>query len=88
MKSWRSFRNPVEEGCEPGMRTQSFRCVEFFRQFSFAQRRVDFVVADLMDEACRPTFSASKFWHQMMLALLGFRGDRAQAKGTNRIAHV
>ncbi len=69
------------------MRPQRLCGVELPRQFGLGQRRVDFVMADLMDQDARAFRAALQFRDQVMLRLPDIRRDRAQAERTDRIAH-
>ncbi len=52
-----------------------------------SQGRVDFVVADLMQQNGFATLSASQFRNQVMLALLGIWRDWPVAQGADRVGH-
>ena len=53
------------------MRAELFRRSVIARQLRLRQRRVDFVMADLMDEDRRPALSAFQLRHEMMKRLFG-----------------
>ena len=57
------------------------------RQFRLAQRGMDFVVANLVQQHERAAFAASEFRDQMVLTLLDLRGYRSIAQRTDRVAH-
>lgn len=69
------------------MPPECFGRVEDLRQFGLAQRRVDLIVTDLMDQNGFTTFTASQPRDQVMATLSRLRRDRAQTERTNRICH-
>ena len=63
-------------------------CVKVPRQFRLCQRRMDLVVANLMQQDHRSAFPTFQLGHQMVQALLGLRRNRAVTKGANRVIHL
>ena len=57
------------------------------RQFGFAERGVDLVVADLVQKHGRPTFAAPEFRDKMVQALRHVRRNGAVAERADGIAH-
>ena len=49
------------------------------RQLGLAERRVNFIMANLMHQNDRPALAALQLGRQVMQALLGIRRDRAMA---------
>ena len=62
------------------MRTQGFGCRVVTGQLGLGERRVDFLMADVMDQDCRATFPALQLGDEVMLASRDARRDRAEAK--------
>lgn len=80
--------HPVEERPEPRMRAQRFRRREIPRKLRFGQNRMDFVVADLMDQDALALSAALQLGHEMMDGLLRLGRDRTQAERTDGIVHA
>ena len=53
-------------------------------QLSFAKRRVDFPVADVMQQHHWPPFAAAQFGHQMVQALRHIRRDGSVTERADR----
>ena len=71
------------------MSPKRFNRVEIARQFGLCQRRMDFVVADLVQQNCRPTLAAAQFRDKMMMALAHIRWDgTATERALGRIGHA
>ncbi len=76
------FGDPSDEFRQPGVSAQGFhRCV-IARQLGLGQCRVDFVMANLVQQHRRPTFSTLQLGDQVMKALPGVGGNRPPAQGT------
>ncbi len=67
------------------MGAQRFYRTEIARQFRLAQRRVDLVVANLVEKNRWPTFAAPQFGNQMMQALTRLGRNGPLAQGTDWI---
>ncbi len=66
------------------MGAQGLDRVKRARQFGFGQRRVHFLVADLMQQDSRSALASFEFWDQMVQAAAPFR-DRAVTQRADRI---
>lgn len=61
------------------MGAQNFHRVVMARKFGFAERCVNFLVADMMQQNHRPALAPAQFRDQMVQALRDVRRDRALA---------
>ena len=61
MKAWVFLANEFDEAFQIGMRAQFLGRVIFAGEVSFGDARMDFVVADLMQQNLRPVFSTLQF---------------------------
>lgn len=84
-KTGRSFANPADEFCQTGVRSQRVDCVEVARKLGFGECRVDFPMADVVQQNCWPSLATFQFGDEVVQALLHIRRDRAIAEGTNRV---
>ncbi len=80
MKLIRPFADPIHEARNPGMAPQCVDIVVGPRKLGLGQRRMDLVVANLMQQHGRPTFPSAQLGYQMVQALFGVRRDRALAE--------
>ncbi len=55
------------------------------RELRLAQRRVNLVVADLVEEHRRPALAAAELWDEVMQALARLGRNRAAAQGARRV---
>ena len=67
------------------MRQQGFRCVIDARQFRFAERGVDLLVADVMQKNGWPASAAFELGHKVVQGLRHTRRDRTVAERADRI---
>ncbi len=56
-------------------------------QLCLAQRGVDFIVANLLQQHGRPALAAFQPWDQMMLTLAGMRRDLPVTQGAKGVIH-
>ena len=88
MKIGRAFGDPCDEFGEPRVGPERLYRVILARQFRFRQRRVDLIVANLMQQDHGSAFPTFQLGHQMVQALLGLRRNRAVTKRANRVIHL
>lgn len=62
------------------MGAEGFEGVIAPREVGFAERCVDFVVADLMKQNGRPALPAPELWNEVVQALADIRRDRPAAE--------
>ena len=75
-----SFCDPGKEFGKARMRTQRFGRRIVAGQFSLGERRVDFLMADVMDQDRRSALTTLQLGYQMMLALRDAPRNGAKAK--------
>ena len=56
---------------------QCLNGIEFAGQLGLAQRRMNFVVTNLVHQDSWPRLTTAQFWRQVVLALARFGWDRA-----------
>ena len=78
-KTRRAFGHPIKERPQPLRPTQGLDRMERSRQFRFGKARVNFLVADVVQQNHLTAFAALQLGHQMVQTLRDVRGDRAQA---------
>ena len=83
MKSRRALRHPGDEFRQTRMRAQRLDSGITARQFTFRQRRVDLVVANLVQAHHRASLASLQLGDKVMQALAHLRRDRALAKRAN-----
>ena len=83
MKPRRPLRHPGDEFRQTRMRAQGLDTGIIARQFTFRQRRVNLVVANLVQAHHRATLAAFQLGHKVMQALAHLGRDRALAKRAN-----
>lgn len=83
MKPRRSLDHPGDEFRQTRMRAQGLDTGIITRQFTLRQRRVDLVVANLVQAHHRATLAAFQLGHKVMQALAHLGRDRALAKRAN-----
>lgn len=83
----RAFGHPRQKARNPGMRAQRRNRAIVPRQFGLGKDRVDFAVANLVEQNHRTAFAAFQLWDQVVQALLGPGRNRAQTQRAYRIIH-
>lgn len=76
--------DPRYEFGETRMGPQGSNRVVTACQLSFAQRCMDFLVADVMQQHRGAALAAFQLWNQVVQALVNIRRDRAPAQGADR----
>lgn len=85
MKLGRALADPFDECRKPWMGAQRINAVIAARKLGLGQCRVDFIMANLMQQDRRAPFTTAQLGDQVMQALLRLGRDRAVAKGANRV---
>lgn len=81
----RTFADPIDKLGDARMIAERFDCVEGSCQFSFAQRCVYFVVADLVEPNRFSPFATAQFRDKVVQALLNVSRYWPVAQGADRI---
>lgn len=79
-----AFHDPADELFESWMGFKGIYIGEVAGQFGFRKRRVDFLVANMVQSHGRAAFTALQFGHQMMQRRGSTRRDRAIAERADR----
>lgn len=87
VKVGRAFRDPLDEPGKARVGAERFGRGVVAGQFGFGQRRMNFIVADLVEQHGRSAFATAQFRHEVVQALLGVQWDRARAQGADGVAH-